>query len=92
MSIVLALITSRAEPRYAALVKRQAFFALGLQGAARAHLLRENGVAKFERSIANYGERDAQIRWLVVLQKGKDYEDNHNVESVPGDGGISEPL
>jgi hypothetical protein len=29
---------------------------------------------------------------LLFVQKGKNYGDTHNVEPVPGDGAISEPL
>jgi hypothetical protein len=52
------------ELRHAALVKREAFFALGKSP-------RQKPSAKFEQTIANYGERHRLIRPPVLYRKEK---------------------
>jgi hypothetical protein len=71
--------------RHATLVKRQAFFAVGIPQMRVCS-------AKSEQLFANYGERSAQTGRPVVCTERKNYEDTHNLEPAPGDGGISEPL
>ena len=74
------------------LLKERRFLRWESKDTARAHLLWQNTAAKSEQTIANYGERDAQPGRPVVCTERKNYEDTHNMEPTPGDGGISEPL
>jgi hypothetical protein len=81
-----------AQPCHAAFGKRQAFFAVEIRafGSHRSveHKTRRQNLNKLSQimvsAICGQGGLSCTER--------TNYEDTHNVEPVPGDGGISEPL
>jgi hypothetical protein len=73
------------------LAKGRRFLRCKFAATSRAELLWLNAAANSEQIFANYGEHPVQPGLLVFYRK-ENYEDTYNLASVPGDGGISEPL